>query len=190
MTVAATHLANDILEAIAGRWGYLDAAAKLAGHPERLALFLTGREQEITPVNIEIWPSLRCNARCPKCPYRTNGARHEADRRNASKRLISLQTLVETGLGTQDVMPIERWAKMAHEFRQAGGLSVTFTSGGEPTEHPNLPDFGRIARQEGLAWGLYSNGCNLTADLVNQLLANSPEFIRVSINSWSAHSHD
>jgi hypothetical protein len=78
---------------------------------------------------------------------------------------------------------------MASEFRAAGGLSVTLTGGGEPTLHPQLAEFGRIAEVNGLAWGLYTNGHRLSRQSIDSLLQHSPEFIRVSVNSWSPQSH-
>jgi len=171
-------LAKAIIDAAgtAAAWGFGRAAslAKLRAHPERLALFLSGRETEITPVNLEVWPSLTCNARCAACPYIRNLARREADRAAGNALLMSL------GL----------YRKLAHEFRAVGGLSVNLTGGGEPTLHPELPEFGRIAREAGLDWGLFSNGYALTPRTVDALLVNAPTWIRLSINSWSPDSHD
>jgi len=165
----------------------LDAVPKLRAHPSNLAAFLAGRDEEIVPVNLELWPSLLCNASCADCPYIVNNARDEADRQRDDNRRIGLPM---TAADCRPfLMPLELFAKIAAEFKQAGGLSVTLTGGGEPTMHPQLADFGHIARRNGLFWGLYSNGYELKPDLIDRLLENSPEFIRVSVNSWSAESH-
>jgi pyruvate-formate lyase-activating enzyme len=174
MVVPSRGLADKIEKVTRASWGYLDAVPKLRAHPERMAQFMAGKDDRITPVNLEAWPSLTCNARCPGCPYRRNLARKVADATTDSKFF----------------MPLELWSKIAQEFKQVGGLSVTLTGGGEPTENPQLPEFGRIARQEGLYWGLYTNGYQLKPALVDRVLEHGPEYVRVSVNSWSPTSHD
>lgn len=178
MSAEAKQIFSEILQTTetGSDWGFGHQAtiAKICAHPERLALFLAGLETEITPVNMEVWPSLTCNARCALCPYIRNLARHEADRHTADPFFMSL----------------ELFAKLAREFRQAGGLSVNLTGGGEPTLHPHCTDFGRIACNNGLSWGLFSNGYGLEPRLIDGLLEQSPEWIRVSINSWSPASHN
>lgn len=169
-----TRIATRIANLLSDSWGYLDAAPKVIAHPERLALFLAGAEQEITPVNLEVWPSLTCTARCHSCPYIRNGARKIADKNSESTY----------------VMDLELWQKLAGEFRDAGGLSVTFTGGGEPTVNKEIAAFAAIAREFGLDWGLYTNGASLTPQLIDCLLEHNPTFIRVSVNSGSAAAHN
>lgn len=154
-------------------WGYMDATSKIAAHQERLSLFLSGSEDDITPANLEIWPSLTCTARCHSCPYIRNGARRTADR----------------DLDQNYLMPVELWRRLAAEFSAAGGLSVTFTGGGEPTVNKSLSRFAAIAREFGMEWGLYTNGASLTPAIIDELLSYGPTFIRVSINSGSAAAH-
>src|SRR5438105_2608998 len=104
-------IAAQIKNLLSNPWGYMDATSKVLAHQERLALFLSGSEDDITPANIEIWPSLTCTARCHSCPYIRNGARRVADR----------------NIDHVFLMPIELWQRLAAEFSAAGGLSVTFT---------------------------------------------------------------
>jgi Radical SAM superfamily len=167
------HIAAQIKNVLSAPWGYMDATGKIAAHQERLSLFLSGAEDDITPANIEIWPSLTCTARCHSCPYIRNGARQTADRT----------------LDHDYLMSVELWGRLAAEFSAAGGLSVTFTGGGEPTVNKNLATFAAIARQNGLEWGLYTNGASLTPGMIDDLLAHNPTFIRVSINSGSPAAH-
>jgi uncharacterized Fe-S cluster-containing radical SAM superfamily protein len=166
-------IAAQIKNLLSTPWGYMDATSKILAHQERLSLFLGGAEQDITPANLEIWPSLTCTARCHSCPYIRNGARRTADRT----------------LDQDHLMPIELWRRLAAEFSAAGGLSVTFTGGGEPTVNKNLGTFAAIARQNGLEWGLYTNGASLTPAIIDELLSHNPTFIRVSINSGSPAAH-
>jgi hypothetical protein len=166
-------LAAQIKNLLNAPWGYMDATSKIAAHQERLSLFLSGAEDDITPANLEIWPSLTCTARCHSCPYIRNGARRIADKT----------------IDHDYLMPIELWQRLAGEFSAAGGLSVTFTGGGEPTVNHDLVRFAAIARQFGLEWGLYTNGASLTPAMIDELLSHDPTFIRVSINSGSPAAH-
>lgn len=166
-------IAAQIKNSLSSPWGYMDATSKITAHQERLSLFLSGSEDDITPANIEIWPSLTCTARCHSCPYIRNGARRTAD----------------GNLDHDYLMPIALWRRLAAEFSAAGGLSVTFTGGGEPTVNKNLGSFAAIAREFGLEWGLYTNGASLTPAIIDELLSHDPTFIRVSINSGSAAAH-
>jgi uncharacterized Fe-S cluster-containing radical SAM superfamily protein len=166
-------IATRIKNLLSAPWGYMDATNKIVAHQERLSLFLSGSEDEITPANIEIWPSLTCTARCYSCPYIRNGARRIADK----------------DLDHNYLMPTELWQRLAAEFSAAGGLSVTFTGGGEPTVNKNLGAFAAVARQFGLEWGLYTNGASLTPAIIDELLLHKPTFIRVSINSGSPAAH-
>src|ERR1043166_9767326 len=165
----SVRIAAQIKNLLSNSWGCMDATSKVVAHQERLALFLSGFEDDITPANIEIWPSLTCTARCHSCPYIGNGARRIADR----------------NIDDVFLMPVELWQRLAAEFSAAGGLSVTFTGGGEPTVNKNLGRFAAIARQSGLEWGLYTNGATLSPELIDELLEHQPTFIRASINSGS-----
>jgi hypothetical protein len=166
-------IAAQIKNLLSTPWGYMDATSKIVAHQERLSLFLSGSEDDITPANLEIWPSLTCTARCHSCPYIQNGARRTADR----------------NLDHDFLMSTELWQRLAAEFSAAGGLSITFTGGGEPTVNKNLGRFAAIARQSGLEWGLYTNSASLTPEIIDELLEHKPTFIRVSINSGSPAAH-
>lgn len=169
----SVRIAARIKNLLSAPWGYMDATNKITAHQERLALFLSGCEDDITPANLEIWPSLTCTARCHSCPYIRNGARRAADK----------------DFDQDYLMPVALWRGLAAEFSAAGGLSVTFTGGGEPTVNKNLGAFAAIAREMGLEWGLYTNGASLTPGIIDELLAHDPTFIRVSINSGTPAAH-
>lgn len=172
--VSSSVIVKSLLRDTATGWGVADAIRKVSSHGERLALFLQGLENEIVPANAEIWPSLSCNARCVNCPYARNQARHDADRPGAPSFQMSLAL----------------WKELAPQLSHAGILSVTFTGGGEPTLHPSIGEFGSIARENGLAWGLFTNGYELNPSTAIAVLQGAPEFVRVSVNSWSSASHE
>jgi MoaA/NifB/PqqE/SkfB family radical SAM enzyme len=91
--------------------------------------YLNGKR--IYPIHIEISPSGICQARCPECFYagKQSGKQLESD-------------LVY---------------KLLDDFRSLGGLSVSWTGGGEPTLHKDFPFFIEYAYIFGLKQGLFTN---------------------------------
>lgn len=152
-------------------WGVMDSNPKVFYHEENMRNFLMVKDEDIHPINMEIWPSLSCNARC-NCTYVQNRARDVSDSPNS--RLMNME--------------ISLYKRIIREYKQCGGQSVTFTGGGEPTMHPLLPQFAKIANQEGLEWGLYSNGFIIDR-FIEDLLLYDPTFIRISINAGSSYYH-
>lgn len=141
-------------------------------HPEQFARFLSGRGGDVTPVTVELWPSLSCDARCPTCPYRLSGARDEADR-------------------TEDLqlLGVEHAREILHGLAAAGVRSVIFTGGGEPLLHPRLLEIVSEAVRAGLAWALFTNGLSLSAELAQRLLQLGPRFLRVSLDAGAAEPY-
>jgi len=137
-------------------------------HRERMLHFLTGNAMSITPVTVEMWPSLSCNARCPTCPYRLSGARSYADS-------VENLMLLDPNLSREVVSG----AALAH------AQSVIFTGGGEPLLHPEIVRIAADAVQAGLAWAMFTNGLLLQPSLARQLLNLKPRFLRVSLDAGS-----
>lgn len=141
-------------------------------HPERLKLVLKGDGGGVTPVTIDLWPSLTCNARCPSCPYRLSGARSQADR---SDNLMLLD--------------IEQARQILAGAASMGARSVILTGGGDPLLHPEVVRIAQYARELGLHWALFTNGLALDAATASALFAECPSFLRVSLDAGSAEDH-
>lgn len=107
---------------------------KLARHKE-LGEYLEGKT--VYPINIEISPSGKCNANCPKCFY--------------SQKSWALK-------GRDNVFLKEsRMEGLINELAGMGGKSISWTGGGEPTLHPSFPKFVEWANWAGLEQGLFTN---------------------------------
>jgi organic radical activating enzyme len=135
-------------------------------HPERLRQFLMGKELEIVPVTVQMWPSLSCNVRCPTCPYRLTDARDEADRDEALH-----------------LMPLDLFKPLVRSLKHAGVKAVFLTGGGEPLMHPAIASMAAELHSIGLSWGLFTNGSYLTPELAEKLLRAKPGFFRVSLDA-------
>ena len=141
-------------------------------HPSRMEKFLTGATTEVTPLTIDLWPTIACNAHCPLCQYRLSGARMEAEQ-NVNEQSLDVEQTNEILLGAAAV----------------GVRSVIFTGGGEPLMNPDIVRIVRQARIIGLRWGLVTNGTLLSPDIVHALLTEAPDFLRVSIDAGTAEKY-
>ena len=137
-------------------------------HPDRMHKFLTGRELDIVPVMVQLWPSLSCDVRCPTCPYRLTDARDRAD---ADAEL--------------HIMSVNHFRKIIASLEKAGVKSVFLTGGGEPLVHPSIREMVSILGASKLGWGLFTNGTSLTPSLANAILTANPGFFRVSLDAGS-----
>lgn len=157
---------------IEGPQGIAYDGLRMFQHPDRVQRVLTGEAWAVSPVTIDLWPSLSCNARCPLCPYRMSGARDVVDR-SEDLELLSLAQAREILIGAA----------------VTGVRSVIFTGGGEPLLHPNVPRLAALAREAGLQWALFTNGIRLNSSLAAELLALRPAFLRISLDAGTADAH-
>jgi pyruvate-formate lyase-activating enzyme len=135
-------------------------------HPERFRKFLLGGELDIVPVTVQLWPSLSCDVRCPTCPYRMTDARDIAD---ADENL--------------HLMPLGLFRELIGSMQRAGVKSVFLTGGGEPLLHPDLTTMADDLHASGLAWGIFTNGITLNAQIAERLFRAKPGFFRVSLDA-------
>ena len=141
-------------------------------HRWRAIKFLTGRGSEVSPITIDTWPSLSCNARCPLCPYKLSGARDEVDRSD-------VLSLMDENLASEVLSGAAGF----------GVRSVILTGGGDPLLHPGVVNIARTARRVGLQWAMFTNGLRLDARLAEALLQERPTFLRVSLDAGTAEEH-
>ncbi len=104
------------------------------------------------PVNVEIDLSNRCNLACKGC-HMTNT--HDGK-------------LIDTGLAL-DILA---------QLAEAGVRSVTWSGGGEPTLHPDIE---KIIEACSLDQGIYTNGSNLTYQLISTL-AERMKWVYISLD--------
>ena len=109
---------------------------KLMSHKQFTDYF---EDKMIYPINIEISPSGICNAKCENCFYRQNT--------NELKGL-------DKALFDESRMNL----LLQYELPLLGVKSISWTGGGEPTQHPAFPKFVKGANESGLEQGLFTNG--------------------------------
>ncbi len=92
----------------------------------------------VNPINVEISPSGKCQANCPWCFFK--------DEKNLN--MIDTDLLI----------------KVIKEFKGMGIKAVTWTGGGEPTEHKDFYHFSRILYSLNIKQGLFTNGLRVSYD--------------------------
>jgi len=105
---------------------------KILLHFEKLGLWLKGAN--VSPINVEISPSNKCNLNCSYCFY---GKTHDPT-------IIDYDYL-QNALLAMNSMCIK---------------AITWTGGGEPTMHPRFDDMVHFANVMGFKQGLFTNGTN------------------------------
>jgi len=140
---------------------------KFLWHRENLEAVLQGKPFSARPITMEIDPALDCNFGCPHCTYgqwerRTRGLK---DARQMSRQEMEV---------------------ILHRVADGGVRGLIFTGGGEPFVNPHTPFGIGTAQRLGIRTGIFTNGSLLTPQIISQILAADPEFLRVSVNAVSA----
>lgn len=155
---------------INGSFGAHEAARKLVYHQRNFSAFLEGRYSDITPISVEIVPSLECNFKCPGCTYNQNGAK-DSGSIDGKPRLMSRSALDYVLEGLESL----------------GVKSVIVTGGGEPFMNKDTLEYmARIEKK--FRMGLYTNAA-LIGDKIDAILQRDLVFIRMSLNSGDRETH-
>lgn len=106
-----------------------DPMVKIASH-KSFATFIQGNK--VFPINVEISPAGTCNAKCPWCFY------------SGTHKPVFLKT--------------DTLMDAVFEMENMGVKAITWTGGGEPTLHPDFPEFTkRIKELTSIKQGLITN---------------------------------
>lgn len=118
-----------------------DPGLKLARH-SNLGKYFEG--EFVSPINVEISPSGKCQAACDFCFYRQEG-----------KSLNGLDKVL---------FEEDRMKSLIDEFAEMGVKSISWTGGGEPSMHPSFGKFVDWTHKSGLKQGLFTNGLIVNYD--------------------------
>lgn len=135
---------------------------KLLRHADRIDAML--RREVVYPVSVEFDLSNTCNHGCPWCSF--NGFRQE--------------NWVQ--------FPMARAVALMRELAEVGVKSVTFTGGGEPLTHKHAPVIFYTANEQGLQYGVVTNGRLLLGD-AREMIAKHAVFCRISLDAGTPQTH-
>ena len=122
------------------------------------------------PILSEVALTYRCNLKCQFCYAGCNCTTNPV----GSDREMSGEEIKQV---------------LATIFRRAKVPSVSFT-GGEPTLHPQLPEFVAYAKSLGLRVNLISNGTRINAELARRLADAGLDSAQISLEGVTAAVHD
>lgn len=136
----------------------IDPGNKILRYPDVLAKMRAG--EQVFPLSVEFDLSNRCTAKCGWCDfaYTHDGALMSS---HLADRIFS-------------------------QLAYAGVRSVTFTGGGDPSTHPDLPLLASLAKEAGLEVGLYTNGL-LTKRIVQA--APSLTWAYISLDAYGSANY-
>lgn len=145
-------------------------------HRKQLKLILDKKFDKITPVMVDIVPSLECIQNCHVCS-------------NVDWRLDVRNKDWFNKRPEERMMTKEGMFRIIDNIRKAGAKAVVFTGGGEPLTNPHTVDGIVYARKSGLEVGLYTNGILFTKEIIDTLIKHKLTFIRISLNAGSSSLH-
>lgn len=104
-----------------------------------------------------IYPNYVCNHKCIGCDY---------TELNKTKKSYTEKEFI----------------RVVNQLADIGVKGIEFCGGGEPTLHPYLPEIIDILVDNGISFGLLTNGTNLTPDLQERLVKHG-SYCRISLES-------
>lgn len=122
-------------------------------------------------ITLDITP--RCNLTCVGCPYHSQWMTGE-NRWVSSKTDISLEIVKQVALKLQGIP----------------GLMLYLEGSGEPFVHPEIMKIVKILKEAGLKLTIFTNGTLLNAHLIEELIDNRVNRVRVSIWAGSESSFE
>ena len=130
----------------------IDPAAKLWSQPKAIAAFLVD-DRSAPPVQVEVAPTNRCNARCPWCFYNAHSNKPPH---------------------TREELPWPVLRDCLDDLAQMGTQAVSWTGAGEPGIYSRFVQAVEYAARLGLRQGLFTNGYRLVAGIERfpQILVN------------------
>ncbi len=137
---------------------------KALWHRERIGHVLRGEPEKVTPITVELVPSLECNLSCGDCTY----------------RLWKERTISDAG---KRIMPYEVMTDLLDKIGDAGVNGVIFTGGGEPMTNPRTIDGLKYAGKKRFETGFFTNGTLFDEAKAADLAESNISFVRVSFNS-------
>ena len=147
---------------------------KILHHPDRIEAFQT--DKCVYPVQISIDPVAACNHDCVFCRYHSD-----------------YSNPFNANLNLSDVLPFPKIIEILDDCVEMGIYAVEFSGGGEPSLHPKFVEILTAVCDRKLEIGLITNGCGVNweryADNMANLLANTAQWVRFSIDAATAETH-
>lgn len=155
---------------------FISPQVKLFSH--LLTLDAIKRGERPAPVNVELFLSNRCGHGCQWCHYAYTHTRGPL-----AGKVDKPQGAIPSG----DLMDEQLAVQIIAQLREAGVKSLTFSGGGEPTQHPYFDGIISNAVWQGLEVGLYTHGGNLNPERA-ALLKEMATWVYISLDECTAEA--
>ena len=147
--------------------------SKVLYHLDTVLDYFDGKN--VDPITMEIDPSNACNHSCPFC---ISGHIH-------------LKKFKGTEFFNRQMMDKKTLLNLVHDLSKTKIKSIAFTGGGEPTMNPSLKEaILYLKKNSNIQLGMYSNGSMMERFDLFDTIAQSLEWIRVSIDAGKKKSYD
>ena len=147
--------------------------SKVLYHLDTVLDYFDGKN--VDPITMEIDPSNACNHSCPFC---ISGHIH-------------LKKFKGTEFFNRQMMDKKTLLNLVHDLSKTKIKSIAFTGGGEPTMNPSLKEaIVYLKKNSNIQLGMYSNGSMMERFDLFDTIAQSLEWIRVSIDAGKKKSYD
>ncbi len=156
---------------------FIDPQQKLFAHLDRLAALQAGRVA--APINVEIDLSNRCSLGCEWCHFAYTHVRGP---------LKGKQRKPEGWIPGGDLMDTALAVDLLRQLAEIGGISVTWTGGGEPTLHPDFDLIVSAGADLGVQQAIYTHGGHITEERA-ALLKRALTFVYVSLDAADPDSY-
>jgi MoaA/NifB/PqqE/SkfB family radical SAM enzyme len=139
------------------------SARKLAYHRDWLDAYKRG--EIVAPISVEMDLTNNCNYGCPNCVWG------------------------EFIAGSRVGVPREVAFRQIRECASIGVKALAFSGGGEPLLSPILVDCIRLAKEQGLQVGLFTNGLPLTPERA-AVIRECCDWVRIHLDAVSADGYE
>jgi GTP 3',8-cyclase len=132
------------------------SSSKVFQHPDKLSLWLDGRNREISPITIELHISNICNQHCNYC--------------------FSVE------IQDKHIMSVDDATKAIDKIALLGTKGIIFSGGGEPTIHKSFNKLIEYSYRRGMDVGVITN-CMAIDSTISETILKYCSWIRISIDT-------
>ena len=144
---------------------------KILAHGDMLKKYLCG--ERINPIHCRVGLTSCCNLQCNFCNFHSQNEKDFYNLFNYNDSIC-----------TNDVLDF------LDDFKENGGLAITFCGSGECTIHPGYEKISYYALKKGIKIGLITNGTMLVKKEMIECVAQTHTWIRIGLNAGTEDTYE
>lgn len=143
---------------------------KLLAHPDKLKKYIGG--EEINPIHVRVGLTNSCNLKCNFCNFHSTNEETFYDE-----------------FTYKDTIDTSKMKKYIKDFKDSGGMAITFCGSGECTIHKEYIEICQYANKTGVQIGLITNGSMLANHELLECIKNTHTWVRIGLNAGSPETY-